>query len=852
MTAGILKTPDARKHTLCYHREWRNIINCTGSEGISEYLECIVENNKLVPNVDNHAALRELSQRLVDHLGNASCKQYFLPWSDDGIAVKSKQMYSDYLNKMCEDFIEDVKHLILQGAREARKMKQTISSELSKEVLHHATIAQRNLQHFVLLDATTLNHVESFLRNNNLNSKLFVLYGPAGCGKTTMMAHIACNITSWFHEDCIVISRYLGSTAESSTIHSVVISITNQICLAYGMKTPSSSMQSSTMSTLYEALRVFREVLDSVSANHAAVRPLFIILDGINLLHPIDESLHSLWAIQSFPTNVYMIVSTATESGAIDIVGPLSAIVTGEECCKKMSDLTEEQTHEMMNIYCKQNAVNIDDRDAKYITDAAYTSKNILHLNLLCKQLKIRNFDDSSTVAEEQVDRSIREVFKQIIGSLEDKYGPLLVKYTLSFITLSPVGIAEGFLVDLITSDYPVMLEQDFFHNVPPEKTLLLSPRIWVELKNELRPYIEKGSAYGQTLLKWRHQEYSMVVSEKYGVIFPGIQEECVTLNGTEFTLSLHESIVNFYIGAEKVKEGVDDHQLLVTPQLTNKSNISKLMRLPLHINILLPVEGMERMKSSMHFNLDWIQTKLEYISAQTVMQDVYTAAQLVAHFRNEGILEVEDSYGSLNDLDLMFEFWQHALPAMQQDGLLFVEILSRLSGSAQQWPHIKRLIEDVNEQIVKKQQPILYPVYPCSKTPGNISKHSLSGPTNFVDCIMNGRIAVMFSQQHGVDLWRLDAAELLHRFEVNREQSVNGVLVTSSGDFVLICHYSHLTHKMEVGVWSTHTGVEVIHSTFLHKFESVVLDPEDKFLIVSTVMDVDPVSDKINRLVNR
>ena len=848
MTKGILQTSDARKYTLCYHREWRNIINHPNSEGISEYVDCKMQGGVEGIDFQMHSFVRDLSQKLIDHLGNASCKQYFIPWTETGNLVKSTPVYTEYLNKLCCDFIDDVKYLILQGVREARKMRQTIASELTKEVLHHAKIARRNLCNCEVLDEAALRHVESFLHNSQLNSKLFVLYGPAGCGKTTLMADIGQRITGWFHEDCIVVSRFLCSTAESSNIHSIVLSITNQICLAYGINTPDQDKQEFHMSTLFGALTVFRDTLNWVSLNYGAVRPLFILLDGINLLHPIDESLHSLWALQSFPSNVYMIVSTATEIGSMDIVGPLSAIVTENECCKKISDLSEEQTKYMIAYYCKQIHIDINDRDVRYVMNAAYNTKNILHLKLLCNQLKVTNFDDSSTVAEEELDRSAREVFKQIIRSFENRFGPLLVKYTLSFITLSPGGIAEGFLVDLITNDYSVMLEQDFFHNVPPEKTLLLSPRVWAELKQELSPYLEEGHAYGQTLLKWRHQEYSTAVSEIYGVIFPGMQVQFVTLNGTEFTLSLHKCIVDFYVSGDQVKHGVDGHQLLVTPQVTNKANIAKLMRLSIHTNILLPVEGLDRMKSNMHFNLEWIRTKMEHVSAHTVMQDVYSATQLVTHFRNEKVLELEDSYGSLSDLDLMFEFWQLALPAIEQDGCLYIEILGRLTGSAKQWPHIKQLVESVTKKIEFDQKPILFPVFPCLKTPGNINKHSIYGPTDFVECVHNGSVAVMFSQKFGVDLWRLDAAELLHRFHVNREQSVKGVLVTSSGDFILICHYSHLTHRMEMGVWSTHTGVEVIHSTFMNKFEALVLDPEDQLLFVSTVVDVDMMTDQVNR----
>ena len=807
MTAGILRAPDARKHTLCYNREWRNITQFPQSKGVSDYLDTTRDQEF---QTKQHEAKKIMTNKLIDLLGNAGYKQYFLPWSKDGVAIKTQKVYQDYLAALKEDFVQSLEHLILQGFRELTKIKRTVELDLKRDVLHHAHILQRSLEDINQIDCDlnlpfvedTLNHVHSFLQNPHLNDKLYVLFGQPGSGKTTLMSIIAANITSWFHEDCTVVYRFLGSSAESSTIHSVVMSITQQICQIYGLSIPS---QNKAMVTLFHALSVFRSTIETVSRQFTAVRPLYILLDGINLLHPMDESLHSLWAIKSFPLNVHMLISTSTEVGAIDIVGPLSALVTDQDCCKRIEGLTEDNSNTLIDCFCKTLDIEISERDRKFILASAYNTQNILHLQLLCSQLKVRAFDDSTTIADQQIDKCIRDAFKQIIETLEERYGPLLVKYTLSYLSLSPVGIAEGFLVDLITSDYPVMLEQDFFHNVPPEKTLLLSPRVWAEFKHELVPYVEESFAYGQNLYKWKHQEYCLAVAEKYGVIFPGIQENCVTLDGTEFTLSLHKTIVNFYLNGEKMTSGVDGHKLLVTPQLTNKFNIAKLMRVPLHINILIPIEGVKEKKKYLHFNSKWLQTKMEHASVQAVMHDIYIVSQLVSHFHSESVLE--DSVNGLRDFDLLYEFWQLALSALQRDGLFANEVLARLSGLSEKWPSIKKLIQDVSEEIHVKKTPMLYPVYPCLKPPGHVNKYSFHGPTNFIGCIMQGRIGVMFSQKDGVDLWRLDSAELLHRFNVNPEQSVKGVALTPSGDYVLICHYSHLTHTMEVGVWSSHTG---------------------------------------------
>jgi len=179
---------------------------------------------------------------------------------------------------------------------------------------------------------------------------------------------------------------------------------------------------------------------------------------------------------------------------------------------------------------------------------------------------------------------------------------------------------------------------------------------------------------------------------------------------------------------------------------------------------------------------------------------------------------------------------------------MLPAEVLARLPHIANDFPHMKTFVASIRDWIQQSGEPILEPVFPCLKPPGYINKYSMRGPTEFVGCIMKGKVAAMFSQEFGVDLWRLDSDELIHRFPVNKEQSVRGIIPTSSGDYIIIGHYSHLTHTMEIGVWSTHTGVEVLHSTFIYKFETLALDPDDTILMVSTILDVDPVTETVNR----
>lgn len=63
-----------------------------------------------------------------------------------------------------------------------------------------------------------------------------VIYGPSGCGKTTLLARIAQCCQQWLPEAFLIV-RFIGISAQSSTIEQLLSSITNQCSiLTYGHK----------------------------------------------------------------------------------------------------------------------------------------------------------------------------------------------------------------------------------------------------------------------------------------------------------------------------------------------------------------------------------------------------------------------------------------------------------------------------------------------------------------------------------------------------------------------------------------------------------------------------------------
>ncbi len=61
--------------------------------------------------------------------------------------------------------------------------------------------------------------------------KPLVVHGVSGSGKTSAMAMLVNNVREWLGENYVVVFRFLGTSAQSSTIHETLQSITKQVSI---------------------------------------------------------------------------------------------------------------------------------------------------------------------------------------------------------------------------------------------------------------------------------------------------------------------------------------------------------------------------------------------------------------------------------------------------------------------------------------------------------------------------------------------------------------------------------------------------------------------------------------------
>lgn len=100
----------------------------------------------------------------------------------------------------------------------------------------------------------------------------------------------------------VIITRFLGTTPDSSSIYPLLKSLSHQISHNYEKSIDNIPLELSNLTNH------FKKLLESASAE----KPLFIFLDSLDQLSPINSA-HSLsWMPVNLPKNVKIIVSTLT------------------------------------------------------------------------------------------------------------------------------------------------------------------------------------------------------------------------------------------------------------------------------------------------------------------------------------------------------------------------------------------------------------------------------------------------------------------------------------------------------------------------------------------------------------
>jgi len=793
ITSGVLQRSDARERCLAYRRKV-SAADVTDAEKESGVQDDVTGQSR---GTGRDGVWRKVEQCL----GLGQAREYTVT-SAPRLGELTPN-HDDYLRRLSDDFVSDVKELIVRNL--ARMRSGASSGQLVREVLHHAALARDNLETCSDRESGTgtyfdelFRRLQSYIRDPAQNCYPFVIYGLQGGGdRSRAMSAVASALPDWLSNTGglsatgpetsgpVIILRFIGTSTDSSDVQRCVASVRAQIQTAYAMELSPSC------DSLHSELTTFRRVLQQVSTGHA--EPLFILLDGVECLLPHRSALQALWTVRHLPSNIYVIMSVTVgyhKTGGVNILKALLTLVGNP-------DLT-------FNIACDS------DQEFMQVDVGRRLTPRLAALNT--------------------------EVLTSTLDALEVDHGQLLVQYFASYVAIVNVGVCDSELYDLLVTNDEAVTERG---------RVWFSPGLVSILRHRLADFLAPRLVQGCVAFSWSRPEYLQAIAERYQVIVDRSVLE--VQESTSFTLALHSHIVDIYQNVTRkrsvseesmsVEDDLDnddcDDNVRISLQTLGSQNPVKAKRLLQHLRVLLPAEGLERIKSCVLFNLDWLMSRLSTSPVCQLVNDVLSVYQLC-----QKVITTE----SFEDVGILLEFLQSSSKALGVNRLFLpAEIITGLGHSSltEKYRTVAELVTQSRRWLANTEFAVLVPFWSVWDRPGGMRRHVLDGVSHVLGSVDCGQTVVGFNQQR-VSVWDVLTGQMLQNFEVKSEQRLSEVVAAERGTFIVTSCYSAVTRQTELTVHSTETGLRFLSLDFPRQFEAVALNRHDQLFIVSSLSSTD------------
>lgn len=474
------------------------------------------------------------------------------------------------LTDMCDSIIEE------HQSRTMLKPSFGIEAPLFEELNQQTSFCQKAAQCSVNREKT-INEIKSYITSDNTSP--LVIYGPGGCGKTTLLARVAQCCQQWLPEAFLIL-RFIGISAQSSTIEQLLSSITNQCSiLTYGHKCYCT-----------HNVETYAKTLPALLTATCLQRPLIIMLDGIDQVKCLNSKTVD-WLPTKLPDNIKLILSVQEGS---DLYSDMTNLIDNKSFVK-MPLLGEAEAKGilMSSVMQYNHSVN-----AK-IQDCVLKSVQECTLPLYSKVLAWQ----TSWWADKEHDivpkGHVNDQLTLMLEELETILGVTQVQHALAILTTTKHGITDSEMIDMLAFD-------ENFHSTTTYVTWAPSCLTWSRLNKHLAPFLQWTLTGGVLGVKWRDNMLLQAVTQRY----------------KEFSKWAHQMLYDYYDG--KWSKSKPSHLIArVTSQETLLGkcyNRRKLDELPFHHRHLF-----ENLQESPYLSdISWVYDKVCGSNCFQLLEDIY------------------------------------------------------------------------------------------------------------------------------------------------------------------------------------------------------------------------------------
>ncbi|XP_048248137.1 NACHT domain- and WD repeat-containing protein 1-like isoform X1 [Haliotis rufescens] len=734
---GIFEAPKPSSHCLLYRRKLTGLTD-EHLEDKDAHRYISITDSQGKKTVDkNIAALQKASiSKIVNILGPQNCKTFNVPWKSGGVDPVGNPEHRSYIKDFSLKLTQDVTNMIMLAKKErSSHIRQREYYCGLDETLHHLHFCKSKCETFCGQE-DILQKVKDHILSGQSRQPL-TIWAESGAGKTSVMAMVMKKLKSWIKGEYIGMIRFLGTSPSTLNIYDVLFDVCGQI--ADCTNTIMEPLCYKTMASLIEYIPRFLRSISSTFKD-----PIIILLDSIDQLSSENDAYSMSWLPTTLPSNVHLILSTLpTEHSILPNIKkrlPESAIymavpILPESTGKKIIDKNLKLRHR-----------RITDDQVQFIIETFSYAPSPLYLKLLLDEaVKWSSF---TPVSDLKLAGSIRAAINVLFDRLEQKFGEILIRNALGYITVGLNGLSEIELEDALSCDNEVLDEVYRFHDPPVPGMVRIPPVLWARIRYDIKEYLVERMSQNKITMYWYHRQFIMSALVRY---VPD-----------KFLEKLHLTLLQIYLAETGVKKNIylsqrkkdfKDADRQVTPQPTSVTNLRKLKCVTHHLNNAARAVDEETFKGLVYCNIHFLSTKITACSTGEVVKDMNTFLKI----RND------------KEVETLKTFLESSKNKLKNPLVLARSILVYLRPEKDSI-YLKKLVKDANNLLESSKKTLLIPTFPClaSRTPGVVTNTLLDDHQYRCFAVGSESNQIFTAGGNGkVEVWSVKSGHLVKSYDV-------------------------------------------------------------------------------------